>query len=288
MGAQIVDSRVDRLLTEARQRLAAAPFQPPLREAGLLLAHALGLSEAQVLARRESEVPAAVAGRFLALLERRLRGEPFAYLTGEREFYGRSFAVDRRVLIPRPETEHVVEAALALPLPPGPRILDLGTGSGCLAVTLAAELPAATAVASDSSLTALVVARANARRHGVATRVHLAAADLDSAIRLGHFDLVLSNPPYIAPEERGALSAEIVEFEPHGALFAPGGDSVLRRLLAAAGALRPGSWMVLEIGQGQLPRLEQAARSLPLRVAEVRPDLAGLPRVLVLERRSDG
>ena len=162
VGSRIVHSTVQGLLVEARRRLAAAPFAPPAREAGLLLAHALGVSEAQVLARHDEDVPAAAADRFLALLERRLAGEPFAYLTGEREFYGRGFRVDRRVLIPRPETEHLVEAALALPLPPGPRILDLGTGSGCLAVTLAAELPAATVVATDLSLAALAVARANA------------------------------------------------------------------------------------------------------------------------------
>jgi release factor glutamine methyltransferase len=279
---------VEHLLAEARRRLAAAPFAPPAREAGLLLAHTLGLSEAQVLARADEGVPAAETARFVSLLERRLQGEPFAYLTGEREFHGRAFQVDRRVLIPRPETEHLVEAALRLPLPPSPRILDIGTGSGCLAITLAAELPAASVVASDSSLTALAVARANARRHRVAPRVRLVAADLDTPLRLRDFDLVLSNPPYIAPEESAALSIEILDFEPHGALFAAGGDSVLRRLMGAAAALRPGAWMALEIGRGQLPDLERQARSLPLRIAEVRPDLAGVPRVLVLERRGDG
>ena len=278
---------VEHLLAEARRQLAATPFAPPPREAGLLLAHALGLSEAQVIARRSESVTAAAAARFQELLERRLGGEPFAYLTGEREFYGRAFAVDRAVLIPRPETEHVVEAALALPLPPSPRILDIGTGSGCLAITLAAELPAAAVVASDTSLAALAVARANARRHAVAARLRWVAADLDAALALRPFDLVVSNPPYVAPEESAALSEEILQFEPAAALFAPDGDSLLRRLVAAAAALRPGAWMVLEIGQGQLPRLERAARGAPLRIVEARPDLAGVPRVLVLERRGD-
>src|SRR4029079_11845729 len=142
---------IRQLLAEARPRLAATSFGAPPREALLLLGHVLGLSEAQALARGDSDVPARAEARFRELLERRLTGEPAAYLMGEREFYGRPFFVDSRVLIPRPETEHVVEEALAASLPKRPRILDVGTGSGCLAVTLALEIPGSCVVATDLS-----------------------------------------------------------------------------------------------------------------------------------------
>ncbi len=148
----------DLLVAAARARLKTAPFEPSPREALLLVGRVLGLSEAQVLARGGEAVPEAAAREIEALLVRRLAGEPVAYLFGEREFFGRSFAVDPRVLIPRPETEHLVEIALALPLPARPRILDLGTGSGAIAVTLALELPAARVVATDRSPAALAVA----------------------------------------------------------------------------------------------------------------------------------
>src|SRR4030095_1300690 len=148
-------ANVGQLLAEARPRLAATPFGASTREALLLLGHVLNLSEAQVLARQESEVSGEAERRFRDLLARRLTGEPVAYLLGEREFYGRPFYVDSRVLIPRPETEHVVEAALAERLPAAPRLLDVGTGSGCLAVTLALEIPGARVAATDLSAGAL-------------------------------------------------------------------------------------------------------------------------------------
>ena len=182
---------VDELLADARRRLAAT-IEPSRREAALLLGHVLGLGEAQILARGERPVDAAHADRFGALLERRLAGEPFAYLVGEREFYGRSFFVDPRVLIPRPETEHLVDAALELSstgeLPARPRLLDLGTGSGCLAITLALELDGF-AVAADLSPAALAVARANAGRHGAADRVALAASDLTTGLAVNGFSI---------------------------------------------------------------------------------------------------
>src|SRR5262249_43661580 len=156
---------------------------------------------------------------------------------GEREFYGRRFAVDRRVLIPRPETEHVVEAALGLPLPTAPRILDVGTGSGCLAATLALELRGARAVACDLSPGALAVAAGNARRHGVAGRVAAVGSDLGAGLDLARFDLVVSNPPYVDPAELPGLSPEVRGFEPRVALVSPGrGVAVLARLFSACAA----------------------------------------------------
>lgn len=280
---------VAHLLLTARRRLAAAPFAPSTREAMLLLGHVLGWREAQVIARDAEPVAAELAARFEALLERRLRGEPVAYLLGEREFYGRPFAVDPRVLIPRPETEHLVETALAQTLPAQPRILDIGTGSGCLAVTLARELPAARVAATDVSLGALAVAAANVRRHGVGERVSLVAADLVAGLDLGAFDLVVSNPPYVDPAQLPELSVEVHGFEPHGALFAAdAGLAVLRRLLAAGADLRPGVPLLLEIGKGQVEAVAGGAAAAGLEVAEVVADYAGIPRTVVLWRPGSG
>jgi release factor glutamine methyltransferase len=274
------------LLANARARLAATPFGAPPREAALLLARVLGLTEAQVLARDREEVPPAAAERFQTLLERRLTGEPVAYLFGEREFYGRTFHVDDRVLIPRPETEHVVEAALAEPLPPRPWILDVGTGSGILAVTLALEVPGARTVATDLSPGALAVAAGNARRLGAAGRTHLVRTDLTAGLDLSCFDLVVSNPPYIDPADAPTLSPEVRQFEPSLALFAPGsGDSVLARLFALGAGLRSGVRLLVEIGAGQLDAARRHAEASALLLEEVRPDYSGIPRVLILRCR---
>jgi release factor glutamine methyltransferase len=278
-----VSTTVHELLRTARGRLREAPFHPPAREAGLLLGHALGLDAAQILARDDQRVPAPAERRFEELLARRLRGEPVAYLVGEREFWGRPFRVDQRVLIPRPETEHLIEIALGIALPPQPRILDVGTGSGCLAVTLALELDRARLAAVDLSPAALAVAAANARRHGA--RVAFSAGDLTSALRLDRFDLVISNPPYIDPRDRGELSPEITRFEPALALYAEGGAAIFARLLGAASALREAAFLLFEIGRGQLPAIEALAGRSGFEVVEARADLAGIPRCVLLRRR---
>lgn len=274
------------LLAEARPRLAATPFGAPTREALLLLGHILGLSEPQVIAREEDAAPAGAAKRFRELLERRLTGEPVAYLVGEREFWGRSFHVDSRVLIPRPETEHVVEEALAAPRPEAPWILDVGTGSGCLAVTLALEISGARVVATDLSAGVLAVAAGNARRLGAADRVSFVRTDLAAGLGLARFDLVVSNPPYVDPADRPHLSPEVCNFEPHLALFAPGaGDSVLARLFAGCADLRSGVMLAVEIGLGQLDAVRRHAEAAGLEVVRVRQDYSGISRVVVLRRR---
>jgi release factor glutamine methyltransferase len=273
------------LLAEARRLLAATSFGAPPREAGLLLGALLGLSEVQVMAHPERPVGEAEAARFGALLERRLKGEPVAYLLGEREFYGRSFHVDPRVLIPRPETEHVVEAALALELPPGARIVDVGTGSGCLAVTLALEIPGSCVVATDLSPGALVVARGNARRHGVADRVRLLGTDLAAGLDLSHFDLLVSNPPYVDRADAPTLSPEVRDFEPHLALFSPGaGDETLARLFSASAGLPRGATVIAEIGFGQLDAVRRHAMAASLLLIEAKEDYSGIPRVVTLRR----
>ncbi len=273
------------LLAGARPRLAAAPFRPSTREGALLLGAVLGLSEAQVFARPGAEVADAAAARFEEMLRRRLTGEPVSYLFGEREFYGRPFHVDSRVLIPRPETEHVVESALALHPPRGAWLLDVGTGSGCLAVTLALEILESRVVATDISPAALAVAQGNARRLRASDRVHLLAADLAAGLDLGRFDLAVSNPPYIDRAEAPALSPEVCNFEPHLALFSPGaGDSTLARLCGTASGLRPGAHLVVEIGFGQFDAARRHAAAAGLELAGVRRDYSGIPRVLTLKR----
>jgi len=276
---------IAQLVAEVRPRLAATSFGAPAREASLLLGQILGLSEAQILAHGGREVPAEAAERFRSLLERRLTGEPVAYLFGEREFYGRPFHVDPRVLIPRPETEHVVEEALTISLPERPWILDVGTGSGILPITLALEIPDARAVGTDLSPGALAVARGNARRHGVPDRARFVGTDLVLGLDLSRFDLVVSNPPYIDPGDAPSLSPEVVNFEPHVALFAPGsGDSVLGRLFALLEGLRSGVHVVAEIGFGQIEDARRHAEASGLHFVAARQDYAGIPRVVVLRR----
>lgn len=276
-------------MISARQELAKASFEPSPREAWLLARHVLGLTEASAMARGTQALGTAEQARLDALLARRTRGEPMAYLFGRREFYGRDFEVDSRVLIPRPETEHLIAAALSLELPPSPLVLDLGTGCGCLAVTLALELRGSRLVAVDRSLAALAVARANARCHGVIDRVRLVAGDLATALSLRGFDLVVTNPPYVATLEAPRLSPEVRDFEPDEALFAgPDGTDMLGRVLELALYLRPGAWLLSEIGDGQLPWLR--ARLLELypageaTLADCHADYAGKPRVVVLRR----
>jgi release factor glutamine methyltransferase len=275
---------VRQLLAEARPLLAATPFGASTREARLLLGHVLELSEARLLAREEREVPPDDEERFRSLLARRLTGEPVAYLTGEREFWGRSFLVDRSVLIPRPETEHLVERVLGERLAAHPRILDVGTGSGILAVTLALEMPGARVVATDLSPAALAVAARNARRLGAA--IFPVNTDLTAGLDLSRFDLVVSNPPYVDRSEIPEISPEVLDFEPHLALFPPGaGDSILARLFSQCSGLRSAIPLAVEIGRGQLDAVRRHAEHAGLEIAEVLEDYAGIPRTVLLRRR---
>lgn len=279
-------SIISELLADARRRLANAVFEPSTREANLLLAHLLDWTEAQLLARADQPLSESDVERFDDMLRRRLDGEPVAYILGRKEFYGRSFLVDGRVLIPRPETEHLVEAVLELDLPDRAHLLDLGTGSGCLACTLALELPTSHVFATDISPGALAVARHNLMRHRLSGRLHLMAGDLASALNLARFDVVASNPPYIGRSEADGLSSEITDFEPPRALFAEeDGMAVHRRLLSELEGLRPGSWLVLEIGAEQQEPLRSLASGSAFNLHEIRHDYAGRPRTALLQRR---
>ena len=256
----------------------------PRREAALLLGEVLGLEEAQIYARSDDDVPEAAGLSYGQLIRRRMDRVPIAYLVGRREFYGRSFAVDPRVLIPRPETEHLVEAALEC-TGAGTRVLDVGTGSGCIAVTVALERPDARVVATDISLAALAVAASNCRRHRVGGRVTLIRADLVSALRLQAFDVVVSNPPYIDLGEWTSLMPEVRDHEPPEALFAGDGFDFYRRLLGVGSAFAAGQRLLLEIGRGQLDAVSELAEGGGFAVEAVVPDLASIPRVVRLRRR---
>ncbi|MEO1082795.1 MAG: peptide chain release factor N(5)-glutamine methyltransferase [Acidobacteriota bacterium] len=279
-------STIDQLLKEARPYLATARADTDPREAMTLLGHILTLTDAQMLARGDRPIASADAEAFWHFIRRRVAGEPVAYLTGERGFYGRDFSVDARVLVPRPETEHLVEAALALELPASPRIVDIGTGSGAIAVTLACERPDAEVVATDIDSDALMVARTNAARHGVSDRVRFLRGDLAGPLDLSRADLVVSNPPYIGTSQK--ISSEVLDFEPHLALFAPGaGRGLIRRLLASATALRPGVSLILEIGfdQGEWLRGQAEEASDHLELVELIRDYGGHQRTALLRRR---
>jgi len=239
-----------------------------------------------VLARQDEPLDDAVVNRFERAVSRRLTGEPVAYILGVKEFYGRPFQVDNRVLIPRPETEHLVEVVLELPRPQCHSLLEIGTGSGCLACTLALEIPGSRVTATDLSIGALAVARGNLKRHDLTDRLQLIATDLAVGVDLAHTDLVISNPPYIGRPETDSLSSEILDFEPHSALFAgAAGDEVHRRLLDELAGLPHEAWLVMEIGASQEEPIRHLSAQSPFSLLEVRPDYAGHPRVAVLRRR---
>lgn len=278
---------VGELMREGREELRREGSRDAGRESALLLGSLLGCGEAQVLARDHEPVAPETEARFRAHLGRRVAGEPMAYLVGNREFYGRNFRVDDRVLVPRPETEHLVEIALGLPLPAAARALDLGTGSGCIAVTLAAERPGWRVTATDLSLGALAVARANARRHAVAERVRGVAADLTAGLALDRFDLVVANPPYVEVHVVPHLSRDVRDFEPRLALVGgERGTETVERLIAELAALTAGTWVVLEVGFGQADPVAAIAAAGPFDRIATRPDLSGIERNVVFRRRA--
>ena len=273
-------STVGRIL----ERISAADSDAK-RDARILIAHVLGKRSPGALAR-EDGVSRDEEARFLGLWHRRLAGEPAQYLLGEWDFFGRTFRVDARALIPRPETEHLAEEAIR-EKPDPERIIDLGCGSGVLAVTLALELPRAAVLATDVSPAALVLSRDNARRHGVLSRVRLLASDWLAAVGRGRFDLAVSNPPYVSSGERDRLPRSVRGFEPHAALFAgEGGIAEIRRLLAELPrVMEPGGAFLFEFGFGQREAVEEEVRSRPeWELRRTVPDLASIPRVAVLRR----
>jgi release factor glutamine methyltransferase len=277
---------IARLLGWMQGYFAEKGISSPRLDAELLLSHVLGTDRIYLYTHYDQPLTAAERDALRELVRRRGRFEPVAYLRGSREFFGRSFKVTPAVLIPRPETEHVVEAALNWARERGvtaPAILDVGTGSGALALTLAAELPAAQVIALDISPEALAVARDNAVALGVAERVTFREGDLYGPLPAdATFDLIVSNPPYVANAVAQSLQRDVRDFEPALALFAgPEGMDVLQRLIAGVdGRLRRPGLFACEIGEEQGERVAAALReALPSAAVEVLPDLAGLSRV---------
>jgi release factor glutamine methyltransferase len=274
------------LLARARARLAGPDHAP--YEAEELLARASGRPRSFFHARRREPADAGAAVRFEELVGRREAGEPLQYLLGEWEFLGRTFAVDPRALIPRAETEGIVEEA-SLAAPRARRILDLGTGSGVLAVSLALERPGVRVVALDRSTGALALAAANAARHGVSDRVRLVASDWLSALApRPRFDLAVANPPYVPLADEPHLAKTVSEYEPGLALWG-GADGLdpLRLLLAALPAhLEPGAPFVFEFGYSQAREVSALVEASPgFRLARIRLDAAGIPRTATAIRK---
>ena len=273
------------LLAEGRRRLSGADHAP--YEAEELLARAASRPRTWFHGRRRDPAEPAARAAFTELVARRAAGEPLQYLLGEWEFLGRTFFVDPRALIPRGETEGIVEAARAA-APDARRLADLGTGSGILAVSLALERPGARVVAADRSPSALALTAANARRHGVRSRVIPVAADwLTAFARRPLFDLAVANPPYVPVADAPHLSKTVSEFEPPLALYG-GGDGLdpLRVLLAALPAfLEEGAPFVFELGYGQAKVVSALVEaSGAVRLTAMRLDAAGIPRTATAVR----
>ncbi|ABF88617.1 putative protein methyltransferase HemK [Myxococcus xanthus DK 1622] len=267
---------IRRVLTWTTQHFEKRQVDAPRLTAEILLSHVLKLSRVRLYVDLDRPLSKDELGAYRALIERRMAGEPTQYLTGVREFYNRPFKVDARVLIPRPETELLVEAALRmLPKDAPGRALDVCTGSGCIAISLAAERPQATVIATDLSPDACALARENAQALGVADRVTVLQGDLFTPVPAGErFQVVVSNPPYIASGEIPGLSAE-VRREPTLALDGgPDGLVAVRRVVTGARQwLEPGGLLALEIGEDQGPAVLELLRAAGYADARVEKDL---------------
>ncbi|MEK6302256.1 MAG: peptide chain release factor N(5)-glutamine methyltransferase [Acidobacteriota bacterium] len=285
---------ITKVITEGAARLKASAVADERRTAGVLLCHVLGIDRTHLLTKSDELVAASEYETYLTLIERRAAGEPLQYITGHQEFYGLDFVVTPDVLIPRPETEFLVERVVKLasdfPKEESLLIVDLGTGSGCIAIALAVHLPHARLIATDISAAALEVARANAERHRVADRIEFLEGDaLEPLARLGlegAVDVLAANPPYVEEATSQLVQREVREWEPHIALFA-GADGLdfYRRLLPDAPRyLKPGAFAVLEIGFSQLDSISAMIAGGALELVDATPDLQGIPRTVCVRR----
>ncbi len=269
-------------------RLSAGPHTEwARRDAETLLLFVTGMSRATLLAHADDELDIPKAAAYAASIERRLVGEPIQYITGETEFYGLPFRVTRDVLIPRPETEHLVEKVIELATQFSmPRIVDVGTGSGAIAVALAHVLPTAKITAIDLSEAALQVGRENAARNGAIERIRFLNGDLLAPVVGEQFDFVVSNPPYVPTADQDTLAVEVRDFEPGLALFAGvDGLDIYRQLIPASFAvLVPGGFVALEIGYGQSDAVRALLAQAGFTDIVFTPDLQGIPRVACARR----
>jgi release factor glutamine methyltransferase len=302
-------------IAEVQLRAGLHPARARL-DAEALLLHLTGKSRAWLLTHAAEPFGGCTATQYAALLQRRLTGEPIQYITGTCEFFGLPFRVTRDVLIPRPETEHLVESALKIVGAPSmtrtlghgwdtnlyPQssgapdldsetwegsILDIGTGSGAIAIALAHHLPHTRITATDLSPAALALARENAQRNQVVERIRFLHGDLLAPVAGERFNLIVSNPPYVPASDRDTLAPEVRDHEPHAALFAgDDGLAVYRRLIPAAFvALVPGGWLLLEIGYGQSESVSALCAVAGFHRIATTPDLQGIPRVVAAAHR---
>lgn len=265
------------------------------REAGSLLAYVLGQDRSFILTHAEDEIGEEQAQLFTQYLERRAQGEPLQYITGNQEFFGLDFEVTKDVLIPRPETELLIETALKLLAGSEavPFICDLGTGSGCIVITLLHELSRAHALAIDISPAALTVAQRNAARHSVSDRIDFVLSDCFAALSLldqrqSSFDLIVSNPPYVTESAMSGLQREVRDFEPRIALAAgEDGLAIIRRLLVEAGSfLNTGGFFLFEIGFDQSATVEELIDPKIWRLIDIALDMQRIPRTVALQKLS--
>ncbi|MBX3298837.1 MAG: peptide chain release factor N(5)-glutamine methyltransferase [Acidobacteria bacterium] len=270
-------------LAAGAARLQAAGIREARRDADLLLRHVTGATRAWVIAHPEAEMASEQAKIFADLISRREEHEPVQYITGVQEFFGREFEVSPAVLIPRPETEIAVEAAVEhLSALGNPKFVELGIGSGCISISILAEVASARGIGVDLSPQALPVAERNAAKHNVAARLDLRRSDLFSAVDETGLDAVVSNPPYVPDDVIATLEPEVNEYEPRLALAGGSeGLDVVRRIIAGSpGRLRPGGLLVIEIGIGQSFDVENMFDPESWTEAAVIPDLQGIPRTL--------
>ena len=282
-----MSATIKKAVGDGAEMLAGNSVPEARTEASLLLMHLLNCDRTFLITHPEGILSADQLERFRSLVSRRARGEPLQYLTSHQEFFKLDFELTPDVLIPRPETELIVEVGFELlKQQPAPTLADIGTGSGCIAISLLHELPNARAVAVDLSPAALAVATKNAERHQVINRLRLVESNLFSAIDPGkRFDTIVSNPPYVPTAELTALQRE-VQHEPHSALDG-GADGLafVRRLLRDAPRfLRAGGYLVFEIGIGQGETIEQLIDQTAWELVEIRKDLQGIPRTVVLRK----
>jgi release factor glutamine methyltransferase len=278
---------VRRLLEWTEDFLRKKGVEGPRLEAQIMLAHALGCQKIDLYVRHEEEPAEDKRSAFREMIRKRADGMPVAYLVGYREFYSLPFAVSPAVLIPRPETETLVMQALgAMRTMESPRVLDIGTGSGCIAITLTKQHKTARLTAVDVSAAALELASANAKRHGISDRVTFLEGDLFGPVNGHGYDVIVSNPPYIADAEFAALDRGVREFEPRSALAGgPDGLAFYRRIAAeATGHLAPGGTVLVEIGVTQGPAVRELFES-HIGPSNVMPDAAGRPRVVAAKVR---
>lgn len=274
------------VLREASQLLDRAGVPEARREAGSLLSFVIEKDRTFLISHAEDQLNDQQVDQFREVVERRAVGEPLQYITGVQDFFGREFRVTPDVLIPRPETELLVSAALEVDRAPT-LICDVGTGSGCIAITLLCELKNARAIAVDKSTAALEVAKLNAEKLSVADRVEFVVSDCFDSIELREFDLVVSNPPYVSAGVLAGLQREVRDHEPLVAL-SPGADglSIVRRLIDEAPRfLKQHGHLIMEIGFDQGEAVQQLIEANVWELLEIRPDLQCIPRIVVLRKR---